>query len=182
MRKKELLAWDLLIANAFLDLFDVPSILPVLRRFATPGGLAYFTINFDGMTEFEPVLDRELEDRVICAYHRSMDERLINGQRSGDSQTGRHLFVFLPQAGFEILEAGSSDWVVYGRDGIYPADEAYFLHHLIHFFEQSLQNRPEISQTELTGWALQRHEQIERGELVYIAHQIDFLARVPKRG
>ena len=181
-RKQELQAWDLLIANAFLDLFDVQSILPTLRRFITPGGLAYFTINFDGQTEFEPVLDRELEDRIISAYHRSMDERVTNGKPSGDSQTGRHLFRLLPREGFEILEAGSSDWVVYSRDGIYPADEAYFLHHLIHFFEESLQGRPEISQAELAGWASQRHAQIERGELVYIAHQMDFLARVPKRG
>jgi hypothetical protein len=181
-RKAELQTWDLVMANGFLDLFDLGIILPVLRRLSAPGGLAYYSINFDGVTEFEPILDRDLDDRILGAYHRSMDRRLIQGKVSGDSQVGRHLFGWLPQAGFEILEAGGSDWVVYSRDGVYPADEAYFLHHIIHFFEESLLNCPEVSAADLARWTAQRHSQIDRGELVYIAHQMDFLARVPKRG
>jgi len=175
-------AWDLLMANAFLDLFDIPRILPELRKCLKPGGLAYFTINFDGATAFEPVIDRELEERIVGAYHRTMDERLIGGRLSGDSQAGRHLFQELPRAGFQLLEAGSSDWIVYPRNRTYPADEAYFLHHILHFFEESLQDRPELTPGELESWARRRHSEVERGELVYIAHQIDFLAAAPETG
>jgi SAM-dependent methyltransferase len=180
-KRKPQQTWDCVIANAFLDLFDSSQIVHELGRCIKPGGLAYFTINFDGVTEFEPVANREFEERIIGAYHRTMDDRMINNKRSGDSQAGRHLFQLFQREGFEILEAGSSDWVVYGRKGNYPADEAYFLHHMIHFFEESLQNSPVLSSDELAAWTAGRHAQVERGELVYIAHQMDFLARAPKR-
>jgi len=173
---------DLLIANAFLDLFDIPRILPGLCRLVKPGGLAYFSINFDGLTAFEPVFDSELEDRILAAYHRTMDERITNGSPSGDSHAGRHLLNKLPRAGFEVLEAGSSDWLVYPRKGIYPGDEAYFLHHILHFFEESLRGRPEIGNEELKTWLNRRHAEVENGELVFLAHQIDVLAGVVETG
>jgi hypothetical protein len=172
--------WDLLVGNAFLDLFDVPLLLPKLRGLIASAGLAYFSINFDGVTVFEPAFDPVLESTILAAYHRTMDERLIDGKRSGDSQAGRHLFQNLHAAGFDILDAGSSDWVVYSQKGVYPADEAYFLHHIIHFFEESLQRSPEIASSELARWSAIRHSQVEQGLLVYIAHQMDFLARAPK--
>lgn len=181
-RPAEAGAWEVLVAAAFLDLFDVRSILDLLGGLISPGGLALFSINFDGLTEFEPVPDPAIEERILDAYHRSMDERLMDGLPSGDSRAGRHLFTLLPQAGFTILEAGSSDWVVYPRAGGYRADEAYFLHHILHFFEESLAHRPEVSPDELASWTTLRHAQVERGELVYIAHQLDFLARESKRG
>jgi SAM-dependent methyltransferase len=174
--------FDLLIANAFLDLFDIPLILPVLRSCLKPGGLAYFSINFDGMTVFEPVIDRELEDRIITTYHHTMDERMTGGKPSGDSQAGRHLFQALPRAGFEILEAGSSDWIVFPQNGNYPDDEGYFLRHILHFFEESLHNRPEVTSTELETWLKQHRLEIEQGRLVYIAQQIDFLAAAVETG
>ncbi len=48
---------DLLIAHAFLDLLDLPTALPQLVGLLRPGGLLYATINFDGVTLFEPTLD-----------------------------------------------------------------------------------------------------------------------------
>jgi SAM-dependent methyltransferase len=172
--------WDALIANAFLDLFDVPMLLAKLKGLIRPSGLAYFSINFDGATILEPVNNPELEERILTQYHRTMDERIINQVRSGDSRAGRHLFQNLKNEGFELLDAGSSDWVVCSHHGFYPADEAYFLHHIIHFVETSLHGLPEIVPAELFGWAELRHAQVERGELVYIAHQMDFLARAPE--
>lgn len=170
--------WDLLVAHAFLDLLDVESALPRLRGAVERGGLMYLTINFDGLTAFEPALDRALDDKIISLYHQSMDERITAGKPSGDSRTGRHLFSGLARAGLRILEAGSSDWVVFPRQGAYPADEAYFLRFILHFFEDSLHARPELAPGELEAWLKARREQLERGELVYLAHQIDFLAEV----
>ncbi len=168
---------DVLVANAFLDLVDVPATLPRLRALVRPGGLLYFSINFDGLTALEPAVDPALDEQIIALYHRTMDERRVAGALSGDSRSGRHLFQQLRDANLELLEAGGSDWVVYARGGAYPADEAYFLGCILHFFDDSLRGRPDLPAGVLDGWLAARREQIRRGELVYIAHQIDTLAR-----
>ncbi|MEJ2301571.1 MAG: methyltransferase domain-containing protein [Anaerolineales bacterium] len=170
--------WDLLLANAFLDLMDVPSLLPLLLNLLGPGGLVYFTINFDGATIFEPIIDPDLEQRIIQLYHRSMDERFVGGKSSGDSRAGRHLFTYLKEAGVRIIDSGSSDWVVFAGPQGYPHDEAYFLHFIIQTIYRELEKRPEIDPLKFKRWVDERHTQIERGELVYIAHQLDFLGRV----
>lgn len=170
--------WDLLIAHAFLDLMDIPATLPQLFSLLKPGGHFYFTINFDGATIFQPALDAALDAQIEQLYHRTMDERLTNGRPSGDSRSGRHLFRQLSQAGGKILAAGSSDWVVFAGDDGYPADEAYFLQFIIKTMQQALTGHPELDQARFKTWIQQRQSQIERNELVYIAHQIDFWGRI----
>lgn len=170
-------SWGLLVAHAFLDLMDIPSLLPRLLRLSAPGGLFYFTLNFDGATLLEPALDPELDEAIQNLYHRTMDERLVNGKPSGDSRAGRHLFGYLRAAGAEIIAAGASDWVVFpGLQG-YPEDEAYFLHFIVHTIHQALAGHPELDGVRFERWVAERHAQIERGELVYIAHQLDFVGR-----
>lgn len=165
---------DLLIANAFLDLLDLPTALPQLRGLLADDGLFYFTINFDGATLLEPTIDLAFDAAIEAAYHRTMDARITDGRPSGDSRTGRHLFTQLPAAGFEIRAAGSSDWVVHPVAGGYPADEAYFLHFIIATMEGALRHDPALDPTGFAAWIAARHTQIERGELAYIAHQLDF--------
>lgn len=170
--------YDLLVAHAFLDLLDIPSALPQLRRLLRPGGLFYFTINFDGATILEPAVDAALDARIEAAYHRTMDERVTDGHPSGDSRTGRHLFRNLEQGGFGVLAAGSSDWVVFPVKGHYPADEAYFLHFIVHTMHGALCNDPAVAGEGFERWIAARHAQIEAGELTYIAHQIDFMGNI----
>jgi hypothetical protein len=169
---------DLLVANAFLDLVDVPALLPSLFRLVAPSGLYWFTINFDGDTIFEPA--HPSDDAFMRVYHRSMDERVRYGRPAGDSRTGRHLFRHLQSAGASILGAGASDWVVFAARGEYEADEAHFAHHIIYTVDEELRRHPEIDRGRLAEWVELRHAQIERGELVYVAHQIDFCGRVPE--
>lgn len=169
--------FDLIVANAVLDLVDLPRVLPMIRNCLNQDGLGYFSINFDGVTAFEPVIDAELDEQIIAVYHQSMDERRINGQLCGDSRTGRHLFHALIKSGFEIIEAGSSDWLVFPRGGQYPADEAYFLHYILHFFEETIPKYPQINPTAFEEWIKVRRSQIAKGELVYLAHQLDYLVR-----
>jgi hypothetical protein len=178
-RKKGKRNWDLLIAHAFLDLVDLAHTLPLLFSLLRPRGLFYFTLNFDGDTILQPLIDPEIDPKIIALYHQTMDERIVHGISSGDSHTGRHMFNRMQAAGGELLAAGSSDWVVFaGKDG-YPADEAYFLHFIIHTIHQVLQGHPEIDNSLFEAWIAQRHAQIEAGTLVYIAHQLDFLGRRP---
>ena len=172
-------AWDLLVAHAVLDLLDLPSTLPQLFSLLTSGGLFYFTINFDGLTLLEPALDPDLDERIMHLYHQTMDNRALHGVPSGDSRTGRHLFTRLQQSGAQVLQAGASDWVVFPQQGRYPADEAYFLHFIIHTIQSALSGHPELDAMQFAQWNARRHTQVERGELVYIAHQIDFFGKYP---
>ena len=60
----------------------------------------------------------------------------------------------------------------------YPADEAYFLHDIIHTIDLVLTGHPHLDAERLGAWVAQRHAQIEQGALVYIAHQLDVLGRM----
>ena len=169
--------WDLLIANAFLDLVDVSATLPDLMALLKPGGLFYFTITFDGGTMLEPAIDPALDDLIEALYHKTMDQRIIGDKPSGDSRTGRHFFRHVREAGASLLAAGPSDWVVFaGQDG-YPADEEFFLHFIVHTIGSALADHPELDKRAFAEWVKTRHRQIEEGTLVYIAHQLDFLGR-----
>jgi SAM-dependent methyltransferase len=171
--------YDLLIAHAFLDLIDIPTLLPRLFDLLAPGGCFYFSVNFDGLTLLEPVIDPDLDEQILSCYHRTMDERVVAGRRSGHSRTGRRLFANLRDAGAEILAAGASDWVVFAGPTGYPADEAYFLHFILYTIHQALADHPDLDPGQLAAWSASRHAQVESGELVYIAHQIDFCGRLP---
>ena len=170
--------WDLLIAHAFLDLTDIPRLLPDLFALLRPGGMFYFTINFDGLTALEPPVDHDLDERVIDLYHQTMDERRVDGRPTGGRRAGRALLTQIPAAGGEIIAAGASDWIVIPERGRYPADEAYFLHHILGFFEESLSGRLELESERLASWLRRRRAQIDAGELVLIAHQLDICGRV----
>jgi SAM-dependent methyltransferase len=178
-REKGNRSWDLLIASALLDLVDVPSFLPRLFSLLRPGGVFYFTINFDGVTIFQPEFDRTLDAKIVRLYHETMDQRIVSGRPSGDSFAGRHLFTNIQACGAELLDVGSSDWVVYAVSNGYPQDEAYFLHHIIHTIWTALEGSPDLDAELLASWTRERHDQIEQGILVYIAHQLDFLGRIP---
>ena len=177
-REQSQRTWDLLIAQAFLDLVDVQTALPVLLSTLRPGALFTFTITFDGITSFQPEIDPALDDHIERLYHQTMDQRFVTGKSSGDSRTGRHLFAYLRAAGAEVLDVGSSDWVVFAGPNGYPADEAYFLHFIIHTIDKALAGHPEIKAERFADWIAQRHTQVEAGTLVYITHQLDFLGRV----
>jgi SAM-dependent methyltransferase len=173
-------AADVLIANAFLDLVDVPALLPGLLRLLKPGGVYWFTINYDGESIFAPSLLHD--DQIMQAYNRDMDERFRYGGKAGDSRTGRRLFHYLRSAGAPALAAGSSDWVVHPRpDGTYPGDEAYFLHSILNTIQDALRDRQDrVEPAALAGWLAERRRQLAAGELVYIAHQLDFVGRSPR--
>jgi SAM-dependent methyltransferase len=170
---------DLLIAHAFLDLLPMPESLPKLLSLTkdpstgSGQGLAWLTINFDGVTTFEPTINAALDEQIERLYHETMDRRALGG----DSQSGRHLFGHLRNVNAEILAAGASDWVVHAVNGKYPQDEAYFLNFILHFFEEALTGHAELKAETFAKWVQERCAQIECGELVYIAHQMDFLVK-----
>jgi hypothetical protein len=167
--------YDLLIANAVLDVVDVPTVLPGLLSLLEPRGLYWFSCNFDGDTIFLP--EHPADAALLGIYHRSMDERPVTGRGAGHSQTGQRLFRHLGEAGASILGAGASDWIVFGTSGRYPADEAHFLRCIVQTIHDELTRHDEVAPEVLSEWTALRLAQIERAELVYIAHQLDFVGR-----
>lgn len=171
--------YDLILAHAFLDLVNLDVTLPELVDLVVPGGYLYFTLNFDGMTIFEPTIDPEMDQLIEQLYHDSMDNRRANGQVSGNSRTGRHLFHSLLDLGLPILAAGSSDWVLYPPDNGYSGEEIIFLNYILETIENSLMNSSSLDLAAFKKWIAKRKRQIIDGSLTYIAHQLDILAQKP---
>ena len=190
--------YDLLVGCAFLDIVDLDRALDPLLGLI-PGGLAYFPITFDGETFFAPEfgdeegIDEATERAVLDVYHATMDAP----DRPGGSRTGRGLFAALPAVGAEVVAAGGSDWVVTPP---YPADEAYFLHHLVDGIEGAVREAlvgndgervdgesvdddangvaARLSPERVSAWADARHRAVADGRLNFGAHNLDVLARV----
>lgn len=165
-------SFDLVIANAVLDLVGLREVLPLLWNCCRPEALFWFTINFDGESTLLPELGDDAA--ILEAYHQSMN------RRPGSRYSGRALFSELHQQGATVLAAGSSDWVVHPRDACYPEDEGYFAHHIVHTIDLELRDDPPVPVPAFRDWVSARHQHIEDGVLVYIAHQLDFLGRPPR--
>jgi SAM-dependent methyltransferase len=168
--------YDLVFANAVLDLTDLEPTLPRIWRALAPGAAYWFTINFDGETIFLP--EHPLDASVVSLYHGTMTAD-AGRTRAGHPETGRRLLLALPRSGASILAAGSSDWVVFPIQGTYPGDEAYFLHHILETVHTALAGNSGLDAVALEDWRRARHAQVERGELVFIAHQLDVFGLLP---
>jgi hypothetical protein len=169
---------DLLVAAAFLDLFDAGTALAALLDGVRPGGLAYLPITFDGETAFLP--PGPAEERVIDAYHATMDAP----GRPGGSRSGRALLSAVDESAASLVAAGGSDWLVTPP---YPDDESYLCHHLVHTVERAVtrvesEGEPaaaRVPEAVAHEWASDRHAAVEAGELTLLTHQIDALVRAP---
>lgn len=172
-------AADVVVASAVLDLVDLEAALPAIAGLLVDDGVLYAPITFDGETGFAP--RHPLDDSVERLYHRHMDE-IRDG---GTSRAGRALLGRLSQFEWDVLASGGSDWIVSPRtDGergaTYPGDEAVVLAHVLETIEDALAAVPAtLEPAERRRWIDERNRQLEAGELVYVAHNLDVLARVP---
>lgn len=168
--------FDLVLAHAFMDLVDLPTELPRVLSLLRPGGLYYFTLNFDGGTIFYPAIDQQFEELLIKLYHQSMDDR--EGGTAGHSQTGRRLLDTVIRSGNEVLAAGSSNWIIWPkRSGSYSANEAYFLEYILQTIYLALARHPDLDQKKFQSWLARRRDQIKDGELIFMAQQLDICGR-----
>lgn len=171
--------WDLLLANAVLDLVDIPTVLPNLLTALKPQGEFYFTITFDGLTAFEPAIDPQLDAQIIELYHRTMDERRYAGKPAGHSRSGRILLRELTRLGATIHAAGPSDWIVFPGENGYTNDEETLVEAILDTMENALTNQGEIGEQDLTFWLNQRRRQLKEHQLIFLAHQLDVCGRPP---
>lgn len=161
--------FDLVVAHAVLDILELSPSLEALVGLTRPGGLLYLPITFDGETIFEP--GSSLDDAVLSAYHDTMEET----GSSRTSRTGRRVFHALRSFPVEVLEIGSSDWIVHPARAEYPEDEAFFLDFILKTIEGAVRGR--VERASLETWLSERRRQLESADLVYYAHQVDVLAQ-----
>lgn len=170
---------DLVVACAVMDIVDAEAALPNLRAAAPDGGL-YFPITFDGVTAFEPGADAHPESAILDAFHATMDAE----DRAGGSHAGRRLLSTLRESGAgSRVVAGGSDWVVTPP---YRSGEATFLHHVVDTVEGAVvewladggEADDALDPSSVRAWATDRHDAVEAGALVYLAHNLDVFARV----
>ena len=60
-----------------------------------------------------------------------------------------------------------------------PPTRRFFLHTILDTIAEALAERPEIRPATLADWIALRRQQVERAELVFLAHQLDFCGRRP---
>lgn len=163
---------DAVIAAAFLDVVDLDSALDHLPSVLAADGLLYAPVTFDGETAFQPPTSND--ELVTDLYHRHMDELR---DRPGSARTGRALLTALPEAGFDVLAAGGADWIVRSTDGAYPHDERAFLRNLVETVDGALTDYPadELDPDVRREWTSRRLNQLDRRDLVLVAHHVDVL-------
>jgi len=166
---------DAVIASAFLDVVPLGDAIDTIEALLAPEGVVYAPITFDGGTRFAP--PDTLDDRIERAYHRHMDEY----RATGGSQTGRELLTTLPDRGWDVLSAGGSDWIVRPTEDGYPGSERQFVAHLLDTIDGALADFESavIEATTRERWLDRRRGELDRGELVFVAHNLDVLARRP---
>lgn len=170
---------DVLIGCAVLDVIDVPHLLPGLLGLLKPAGSYWFPITYDGEMAFQP--DHPDDAAIIAAYHADMDRRVRHGRPAGERFAGRRLIGHLKSAGAPVRAAGASSWVVLpAPDGHYPGDESAFVAGILDTIESALvpaAESPSVRPEMASRWLSDRRTQLARGELVYIAHNLDVAGR-----
>jgi hypothetical protein len=163
--------FDLLVGAAFLDIFDLDGLETLLGALSS-GGLYYFPIIFDGATRFLPA--HPADNHVESQYHNHMDQK-----PGGDSRAGGAVIERLQrQSGTRLLDVAGSDWFVQPVDDAYPADEQYFLSHILDTVESAVGEMAETDPAMVADWLSTRRNQLERAELSYLTHQLDVFGSV----
>ncbi len=173
---------DLLLAHLFLDLVDVSQNLRPLIDLLVPGGTFYFSLIFDGSTFFGPPIDPELDSRLISTFHDTMDRKLPTGAGYRCSETGRQVLdLLVGMDDVQIIDVGSSDWIICPRSGGYSPEEVAFLEFIIGTISEAITGKGAVDGDRVREWVEKRYQQIREGKLIYIAHQIDVVGSVQGR-
>ena len=172
-------SFDLITAHALLDMLPLSAAIVAIRSLLSPEGLLYSAINYDGRTTLVPLLYSEelndFEGRLLLAYDRSMDSRMINGLVVGGSRTGTTLHEVLLGSGFNVAAFGASDWSICPVEGAYETGERLFIEAIIRMIGAEGERHSETAGPELAEWFAERIGHISTRRLGLIAHQTDIL-------
>ncbi|HHP7237249.1 class I SAM-dependent methyltransferase [Longibacter sp.] len=200
--------YHVIVGQAIIDILPTYISLRIAHGLLRSGGLAYLPIHVDGLTEFEPTEMYDMDKRVMNVYHDTMtrtysvdarwgpdpsgadrsDAARIDGAptvcdaiavQSDGARCGRDLLIDAPGAGFDVVDAGSSDWLVRpdSKTGGYVEEEDYFLACMLHFVEEALTDAASIDRSQLEDWLARRRRQLDDATLMLLVHNLDVLLR-----
>lgn len=173
------LGFDLVTAHALMDLLPVAPMTRRILGWLRPGGLFYATLNYDGCTRLFPAYPEPAVEAAILAVYDASMERYREGLPCGGAHSGRRLHAAMLEAGYAVLAYGSSDWNLTPVLGRYRDTDALCLTALLGMMRKEAERSGRIAPYSLAAWHDRRQEQIQRGELGLIIHQIDVLGRKP---
>lgn len=192
--------FDLIIAVSLAEHVNKEKMLTSLNKLLNPGGLILLSINYDGLTCFEPVSDYDEEYFIMENFNnRSIKGQVYDGNVGGDPYCGRHLWGKLVDCGYEPLILDSEDWFIVpqiSKSRKYSRLEVSFLKSVINEIYDAnvdeniyrkaiagkkfgkLSEKPTRKEIEvIKSWKDRRNKQIDDGELLYICHNIGVLAK-----
>jgi trans-aconitate methyltransferase len=171
--------YNVITAHAVLDIVPLSDSSRLFAAWLAPGGYLYASINYDGDTALLPVYsDAAFEARLLGHYNDTMELRRVDGQATGGAQCGRRLLGLLPDAGFDVLAYGSSDWNITPFLGEYRDADAACLAALLELIGAEGQRSGLFHQDHLDRWREDRLNLLQQRRLGLIVHQLDLLARL----
>jgi SAM-dependent methyltransferase len=170
--------YDLVTAHAVLDLVALAPTLTAFARWLRPDGLLYATINCDGEPEILPRYhDADFEHAVLACYTASMEERAVDGLRSGGAYCGRRLQALLPQRCFPLLAQGCSDWDIRPDCGAYRDRDPTCLKVLLDLMWKEASASGRFDEEALQCWREDRMRTVHACKLEMRVPNRDLLAR-----
>lgn len=169
--------YDLVTAHAVMDIVPVGAAVSRVGTWLAAGGVFYSTLNYDGDTALFPLhADSAFEDAILAGYDASMEKRRVAAQATGGARSGRRLHKALRESDLDVLAYGSSDWNITPRSGVYRDRDVDVLRALLATIRIESERNRAIDPGKLAGWYASRINQLERGELGMIVHQLDIAA------
>ena len=170
--------YDLVLAHTLLDLLPLSVAVDALGSRVGRGGMLYCAFNYDGVTSLFPQPRRKdelkLESLLLANYHRSMNDRRVNGIAPGGSRTGSSVYEAF-QTSFDVVAYGPSDWSVFSFDPGYGADQRLFLNAIVGMIAAEGTRNQGIDSKRLSDWFDFRIDQISNDKFGLIVHQTDIL-------
>lgn len=167
--------FHLLVANGVFDLLDIELFLPDCFNLLNNSGLLYASINYEGRTDFFPLWPNATEGELLTQYHDSMQRNTASSSPFPACMSASRLISTAINNTFEMLAAGSSDWVIHPKNRQYTEDESFFLNAILDTIWMELVENKNVDQTVLKDWISLRQKQLNENNLIYFANNVDLL-------
>jgi SAM-dependent methyltransferase len=151
---------------------------------------------------YHPKVDHTIARIYHDSMTRTWTDADGNVHKYDGSRSGRDLVMHAASAHLCVVDVGASDWIVLPsrrREGRgvdsgeiqstdamsaetratnsahYPAQEAYFLECMLHFFEGEIAASDQITNEKAEAWLARRRQQLADGDLAMFVHNLDVL-------
>ncbi|GJQ09395.1 hypothetical protein GpartN1_g1186.t1 [Galdieria partita] len=163
--------FDVVIAAAFLDLYDCSSMIETLFNLLQNSGIFYFPINYDGEMSFSPKgSEQPMESQVTKAYHAVMDG-IESNEQSQHSQSGQCVLRICKDRAID-MKHGDAWWNV----GCEDPKSKYFLMCILRFIKDSTKHL--VKGPVLDSYFFLREQQLNQNVLRYFAKNMDCCGKV----